>query len=300
MPTYSKDWPAISRGVLEDEPYCRECAGYGIRRRASAVDHIVPLREGGTDDRANLQPLCLRHHARKTVRDSRAARRAWPPTRDTMDRDALILQFAAMWTRDPDGLLLEENDASGRLAPLVAVGVTNAGWRVVEVGAAMPDAEAIRSSLERGRGEPDEAESVHLLEVAGTGVVTARGPSYLIPPSLPDVRLEDDAALVWSEEAGSEESPYPTRAAVVLGGRVVSACCTVRLSDQAAEAGVDTLEDFRGRGFASAATSHWASRMRATGRELFYSTSEDNHASQRVAERLGLHRIGVIWTLRRP
>jgi 5-methylcytosine-specific restriction protein A len=37
------------------------------------VDHIVPLRHGGTDDLTNLQTLCLRCHGRKTVAEMAAA-----------------------------------------------------------------------------------------------------------------------------------------------------------------------------------------------------------------------------------
>ena len=50
--------------VLREEPMCRACGG-----AASQVDHIMPLSRGGTNDRANLQPLCHSCHSRKTARE---------------------------------------------------------------------------------------------------------------------------------------------------------------------------------------------------------------------------------------
>ena len=40
----------------------------GCTERATEVDHIVPLRQGGTSEADNLQTLCKRHHSRKTAR----------------------------------------------------------------------------------------------------------------------------------------------------------------------------------------------------------------------------------------
>jgi 5-methylcytosine-specific restriction endonuclease McrA len=33
------------------------------------VDHIVPKKQGGTDDESNLQSLCKPHHSAKTARE---------------------------------------------------------------------------------------------------------------------------------------------------------------------------------------------------------------------------------------
>jgi 5-methylcytosine-specific restriction enzyme A len=40
------------------EPLCRECDSHGRVSVATIRDHIKPLEEGGTDDDANVQPLC--------------------------------------------------------------------------------------------------------------------------------------------------------------------------------------------------------------------------------------------------
>lgn len=40
------------------EPLCRLCAKQGHTTLATIRDHIVPLAEGGTDEDANIQPIC--------------------------------------------------------------------------------------------------------------------------------------------------------------------------------------------------------------------------------------------------
>jgi 5-methylcytosine-specific restriction protein A len=68
--TRGKRWMQIKRGVLREEPTCRRCLE--LESDASAVhasfevDHIVPLFEGGTDERNNLQALCEQHHREKS------------------------------------------------------------------------------------------------------------------------------------------------------------------------------------------------------------------------------------------
>ena len=66
-------WVGIRQEVLMQEPCCYLCDGGGTE--ADYVDHVVPLAEGGTDDRWNLRRICRDCHARKTGRESTRARR---------------------------------------------------------------------------------------------------------------------------------------------------------------------------------------------------------------------------------
>lgn len=75
---YGTAWRGARLAVLQDEPLCRECRRVGVVRLARPVDHIVPKANGGTDDRANLQPLCDAHHIAKTQRE-RAEREGRSP-----------------------------------------------------------------------------------------------------------------------------------------------------------------------------------------------------------------------------
>jgi len=83
--------------------------------------------------------------------------------------------------------------------------------------------------------------------------------------------------------------------AIVEGGYPVSVCCSARRSHEAAEAGLETAEAFRGRGFAPRVTAAWALAIRATGRVPLYSTEWTNRASLSVARKLGLEPYASIW-----
>lgn len=61
--------------VRNDEGFCRRCG-----KMAQCVDHIIPIAEGGTDDRHNLQALCNQCHSKKTRREQmRYAEKNNPP-----------------------------------------------------------------------------------------------------------------------------------------------------------------------------------------------------------------------------
>lgn len=74
----------LRQRIIREEPLCRECLKLGKVRATDEIDHIVPLHQGGTNERSNLQGLCRDHHIDKTARDSgREPRRAiavdgWP------------------------------------------------------------------------------------------------------------------------------------------------------------------------------------------------------------------------------
>lgn len=67
---YDRRWRKIRLMYLRAHPLCEDI--YGLHTNgpvaASDVDHIVPKRDGGTDDEENLQGLCHVCHSKKTGR----------------------------------------------------------------------------------------------------------------------------------------------------------------------------------------------------------------------------------------
>lgn len=71
-------WQNIRQQVLQEEPWCRQCAEDNIPTLAQMVDHIVRIQAGGNrTDRENLQPLCNSCHAKKRWKEARG-REAMP------------------------------------------------------------------------------------------------------------------------------------------------------------------------------------------------------------------------------
>lgn len=78
----------------------------------------------------------------------------------------------------------------------------------------------------------------------------------------------------------------------LAGGEIASIAFAARLGPHAADIGLHTMRDFRGRGFAAAATAAWSALPMLQKRTLFYSTHRDNLSSKRVIARLGLPFLG--------
>lgn len=133
-----------------------------------------------------------------------------------------------------------------------------------------------------------------------------RGPAYWVPDGLP---LADNAVLISEGNKGLLEAHFawairsPSNFRVgpivvaIVDGTAVSICHCARITDRAAEAGVETVEGYRGRGLAGTAVSKWAAIIRKQGRIPLYSTSWDNISSQSVARKLGMVCYGEDWSI---
>jgi len=98
----------------------------------------------------------------------------------------------------------------------------------------------------------------------------------------PAVQLE---TLFVLNEAADELPGRAPMLALVEDGYVVSVCFCARRSAEAAEAGLETAEHFRGRGLGPRVTAAWALAIRASGRLPLYSTSWSNEPSLAVARK---------------
>jgi 5-methylcytosine-specific restriction enzyme A len=65
---YGRNWRRLRGMYLRRHPYCEDPFGvHDEPVQATQVDHIIPLRAGGTNKFDNLQALCTSCHSRKTV-----------------------------------------------------------------------------------------------------------------------------------------------------------------------------------------------------------------------------------------
>ena len=72
---YGWAWQQLRRRILaRDKGLCCVCGKAGRVTLASEVDHIVNKAEGGSDDEANLQSLCVPCHKAKTAGESATSR----------------------------------------------------------------------------------------------------------------------------------------------------------------------------------------------------------------------------------
>lgn len=129
------------------------------------------------------------------------------------------------------------------------------------------------------------------------------GPAYYLPELHPPtgtvIITPSNVTLLetyypYTRSRHTELAPVVVR---VLDGVAVAVCCSARITAQVAEAGVHTVEAYRGRGYASEIVRGWAACIRGTGRLPLYSTSWENTASQAVAEKLGSVLYGVDFSI---
>ena len=129
------------------------------------------------------------------------------------------------------------------------------------------------------------------------------GPGFTFPDKLPnpgDVTLIDRLEPLERHFRGWAAAEIPDRSPIVAvmdSGYPVSVCFCARKTNAAAEAGLETAADFRGRGFATRVTAAWAAAIRASGRIPLYSTSWSNTASRTVARKLGLIQYATDWSI---
>ena len=140
-------------------------------------------------------------------------------------------------------------------------------------------------SMGEGEGEGDPG----LGDGTSTRISNASDSGDPRPPET--IQMTPSTTHLLSPEYAWLADELPVRnpvMAVVVDGSAVSVCFSARATRDAAEAGVETLPEHRGRRHAGAVTAAWAAEVRRQGRIPLYSTAWTNHPSRRVAARLGL------------
>ncbi|MDF2961659.1 MAG: hypothetical protein K0S39_3394 [Paenibacillus sp.] len=131
------------------------------------------------------------------------------------------------------------------------------------------------------------------------------GPCYLvsrqIAPPIQVVSITRENMMEYLRDGfewlASEIDYAQPCVALVHENRVVSICRSVRITSRAHEAGLETLDAFRGRGYAALVVAGWAIDVRKMGCIPLYSTSWENLASQSVARKSALSFYGVNFTV---
>jgi len=225
------------------------------------------------------------------------------------DQELMAIHVQALFTHDAHSRLLFVNEPGGGApAPPLIFGRTRKGnlWRfradlpevlIVEVEALCVD-EPVGVEFQ---SPPRHIESyVRLLETLAPEHKPWMGPAYHfaehIEPSRPLLAMtETNAELLYGgfEKLIPELPAWQPFLALIEKGRAVSVCRSVRITSVAHEAGVETLPEFRGKGYAKDVVAGWARVVQSMGAIPLYSTSWENTASQEVAKKLHLVPYGA-------
>lgn len=217
-------------------------------------------------------------------------------------------QAATLFRQDSAGRLLVTNEPGEQPAPRLFVGRTASGnlWRfrhdlppaLVRALDGLLATEPTVTDLRQPLACFDRLRDALAAHAPIARVVAGPAwwcPEGIAPPRpIPVIRITDGTTSArtfpWlADELAGIEPCF----AVLEGGEAVAICFSSRLSPVAAEAGVETLAAYRGRGYALAVVAAWAAAVRATGRLPLYSTWWENQASQAVARKLGLIPYGA-------
>ena len=224
------------------------------------------------------------------------------------DLELMEIHVETLFTRDVEGRLRYVNEPGDTPAPRFFLGRTKEGnvWRFrydlseeeVEKLDGLASSEPIPTDLQE-----NPINLADLENVLGTHSKVGKvwmGPAYRFPDDIvhPTNVVEitnknrELLSFGFKDMVPNLELNGPCMA-VVEDRKAVSLCCSARVSSQADEAGVETLEGYRGRGYAANVVAGWGMAVRDLDRIPLYSTSWDNLGSQRVTRKLGLILYGV-------
>jgi RimJ/RimL family protein N-acetyltransferase len=109
------------------------------------------------------------------------------------------------------------------------------------------------------------------------------GETTAVPITTENAHLLAGALEPWRPDVPHQQPMF----AALVNDVAAAVCASVRITDIAHAAGVETAPGHRQRGLATAAVIAWARAVMSSGRIAFYSTWWENLASQRLAARAG-------------
>ena len=231
------------------------------------------------------------------------------------DLELMNIHVSALFTHDTESrtLFVNEPDSAIIPAPRLFLGRTRAGnvWRFradlpkklcEELNTLCADEPPVDIEFNE---PPSHLETfIRLLESDAPVQEISSGPAYWftecrmsLRPLLAVTENNAEALQGGFEKLIEELSTWQPFVALIEENQAVSVCRSVRITPEAHEAGVETLPDFRGTGYAKDVTAEWARQVRSGGAIPLYSTSRENIASQAVARKLGLKLYGTDFSV---
>ena len=224
------------------------------------------------------------------------------------DRRLMRAHIAALFTHDDRGRMTYVNEPSGQRAPRFFLGRTLQGveWRVRDDVDDPQLLQDLRAAVERNAAPAELALQPELSspfeEILSRAAPIERidaGPAFVFPERLPpstravlvtgaNAEVLQPYLAPWIPDITQSEPLF----AMLHEGAAVAVCASVRRTPAAHEAGVETVPEFRGRGFAGDVVAAWARAVHDLGVVPMYSTSWSNGASRAVARKLRLRLFG--------
>jgi RimJ/RimL family protein N-acetyltransferase len=228
------------------------------------------------------------------------------------DLELLHIQIDVLYVHDVDERLLRINESdTDHPAPCFSLSRSLAGniWSIRhdlpdDLAAELAHLAAAEPVVDNLREQPYHLKKYKALLAPHASLKEIEsGPAYYLPEfASPTTAVEitlDNKSLLeanfpYTASVFDERSPVFV---IVQDHAAIAACYCARSSTAAAEAGVDTLEGYRGRGYAAEVVRGWAGAVRAMGKLPLYSTSWDNTPSQAVAAKLGAIQYGTNFSI---
>jgi hypothetical protein len=215
--------------------------------------------------------------------------------------ELMNIQAEVLYVHDHSGRITTINESGNQPAPRFFWGQTKMG-RVLRFRSDVPSyvVDEIPQLMELDDTNVALANVIHALKKHEEISSIWMGPAYVFHEN---VTYPTDAILVTKENKDCLRAGFSNLLSqlefrepcfmVVENNTAVSVCFSARSTGKAVEAGVETLKEYRGNGYAMRVTSSWSQAVRQSQRIPLYSTSWDNHASQSIANRLGLYLYGT-------